>query len=87
MGRLAPQLEVEVEAACPDCGAEFSTRIDVPYLALAEMNINEAELDWEVHYLAWHYHWPETEILALTPGRRRRYISLVQRELEGSGDS
>jgi hypothetical protein len=87
MNRLAPQIEVEVEAVCPECGAGFAARIDVPYLALSEMNVNEAELDWEIHYLAWHYHWPETEILALTPGRRRRYISLVQRELEGSGEN
>ena len=83
MNRLAPQVEVEVEAVCPECGAGFSTHIDVSYLALAEMKLSEAELDWEVHYLAWHYHWTETEILVLTPGRRRRYIELVQRELEG----
>ena len=83
MNRLAPQFEVEVEASCPDCGSDFSTHIDVPFLALAEMKLTEAELDREIHYLAWHYHWPETEILALTPGRRRRYIDLVQRELEG----
>lgn len=82
MNRLAPQFEVEVEASCPACGSGFSTCIDIPYLALAEMKINEADLDWEIHHLAWHYHWPETEILALTPGRRRRYIELVQRELE-----
>lgn len=86
MNRLAPQLEVEMESVCPECGAGFSTRIDVPYLALSEMNINEAELDWEIHYIAWHYHWPESEILTLTPGRRRRYIRLVQGELEEAGE-
>jgi hypothetical protein len=87
MKGLAPQMEAELEATCPECGAGFSTSIDVPYLALSEMNINDAELDWEIHYLAWHYHWPESEILSLTPARRRRYISQVQRELEGAGES
>jgi hypothetical protein len=87
MNRLAPQVEVELEASCPDCGAGFSTHIDVPYLVLMQMKVSEAELDWEIHYLAWHYHWTETEILALTPGRRRRYFNLVQRQLEREGEN
>lgn len=87
MNRLAPQVEVEVEALCPECGSGFSTHIDVPCLALMQMNVSEAELDWEIHYLAWHYHWPEKEILALTPRRRRRYFNLVQRQLEGEGEN
>lgn len=86
MSRLAPQVEVEVEALCPECGCGFSTGIDAPYLALAQMKISDTELDREVHYLAWHYHWPESEILTLTPPRRRRYIDLVQRETERTGD-
>jgi hypothetical protein len=36
----------------------------------------------EVHRLAWHYHWAEREILAMTHSKRRRYLALLRRELE-----
>ncbi len=82
MKALAPQLELELEAACPECGANFTAEVDVPFLVLAEIKAKEAVLDWEVHFLAWHYHWSEAEILALNPTRRRRYIELLEEELE-----
>jgi hypothetical protein len=35
----------------------------------------------EVHMLALHYHWAEAAILALPAPRRRRYLSLLARDL------
>jgi hypothetical protein len=32
--------------------------------------------------LALHYHWAETDILALTVGKRRRYLALLARHVE-----
>lgn len=87
MHELAPQLEIALEAVCPDCGAAFNAEIDLPFLLLTQMRADEPNLDWEVHFLAWHYHWSEAEILALTPTRRRRYIGLLQEELENMGAS
>jgi len=87
MKALAPQLELKLEAICPECGANFSAEVDLPFLVLAEMKAREAVLDWEVHFLAWHYHWSEAEILALSPTRRRRYIELLEEELEKMGAS
>jgi hypothetical protein len=87
MKALAPQLEVTMEAVCPACGANFTAEVDVPFLVLAEMSTRESGLDWEIHFLAWHYHWSEAEILALGPTRRRRYIELLQEELERMGVS
>jgi hypothetical protein len=40
----------------------------------------------EVHRLAYHYHWPERDILDLSPTKRRRYLGLVAREMEGAGE-
>jgi hypothetical protein len=31
----------------------------------------------EVHALASHYHWSETDILTMTRRQRRRYLSLI----------
>jgi hypothetical protein len=46
--------------------------------------VSSARLEAEVHCLAFHYHWPEADILALPRPRRWRYLELVRRELEGS---
>lgn len=87
MKALAPQLDLVMDAACPECGANFTAEIDLPFIILAEMKAKQAVLDGEVHFLAWHYHWSETEILALSPTRRRRYIELLEEALERMTES
>ena len=82
MWRLAPRVEVELEAVCPKCSAIFTKQVDVPFLALTEMKVSESVLDRDVHALAFHYHWSQSEILSLTPHRRSRYIELLEEELE-----
>jgi hypothetical protein len=44
--------------------------------------MNLDRLYTEVHYLALHYHWSEREILALTRGKRRKYLGLLVKQLE-----
>ncbi|HEX7048849.1 MAG TPA: hypothetical protein VF188_01455 [Longimicrobiales bacterium] len=39
----------------------------------------------EVHHLAFHYHWSEAEILAMTRSKRQRYLSLLAQHLEAAG--
>jgi len=82
MHRLSPGIEVELEATCPKCGNGFTCEIDVPLLLLQEIKMRAAGLDLDVHALAFHYHWAESEILSLTPRRRARYIELLEEELE-----
>lgn len=36
----------------------------------------------EVHHLAFHYHWPEREILELPRTKRRRYLAMLSSKLE-----
>jgi transcription initiation factor IIE alpha subunit len=36
----------------------------------------------EVHWLAYHYHWAEKDILEMTRSKRRRYLGLLRKELE-----
>lgn len=35
----------------------------------------------EVHHLAFHYHWAEAEILAMSRAKRRRYLALLVEHL------
>jgi len=80
--QLAPRMELEIEAVCPECGNAFSAPLDLAGFVLSELMSNLGNLRREVHFLAWHYHWPEGEILAMTRRKRRQYIELVEDELE-----
>ncbi|MGH7620647.1 MAG: hypothetical protein ACREPM_25830 [Gemmatimonadaceae bacterium] len=42
----------------------------------------------EVHVLALHYHWSESDILRLTRAKRQRYLALLERALsrDAAGD-
>jgi len=77
-----PRMEIEIEAVCPECGNAFSAPLDMAGFVLSELLADIDNLRREVHFLAWHYHWPESEILAMTRKKRRRYIELVEHELE-----
>lgn len=73
--RVSPAIVLAVQAACPDCGTAAEVELD-PYGMLARP---ADALLHEVHRIAWHYHWPEAEILALPQARRQRYLRLIDR--------
>jgi hypothetical protein len=80
--RLAPQAEAELEATCPECGRLFSSQISWPEVCLDEMQHNSATIEREVHFLALHYHWRESDVLSMTHAKRRRYLALLEEEME-----
>ncbi len=82
---LDPQAELRLELTCPECDAAFSAVLDAAHYLFAEVAQRAAVLHREVHALAWHYHWAEADILAMTAPKRRRYLELVAEELSGSG--
>jgi len=82
MQELAPPAEPEMEAVCPECGRPFTAPLDLVPLMLSELRGTRQRLEREVHLLAWHYHWPESEILSMARKKRQRYVALVQEELE-----
>jgi len=81
MDRLAPQIDLELELVCPECGHEFVVPFDITQFFLSEMRTDRQQLAREVHHLAFHYHWSETEILSLTRSRRHMYLSLLSETL------
>jgi hypothetical protein len=68
---------------CPSCRAGLEFVIDPFALLARELRSNGDRLLAEVHALAFHYHWPEREILDLPRSRRWRYLELIGRELGG----
>lgn len=80
--RLAPQAEAELEAICPECGRVFSSSVHWPEFCLNEMRSHSAGIDREIHFLALHYHWSESELLSMPHKKRRRYVALLEEEIE-----
>lgn len=77
MEALAPQVDLELEQACPECSHVFVVPFDTTTFFFSELRGNGRQLLREVHYLALYYHWGEHEILALTRARRRMYLALL----------
>ncbi len=82
MERVAPRVELVMTARCVECGREFSAPFDLPSFFFGELRVTEEQLVREVHYLAFHYHWSEDEIMGMTRDRRRRYIDVLADEIE-----
>lgn len=81
MARLAPEVGLDLDGACPECEEPFETSFDLTAFFAAEMQNNLRSLESAVHLLAFHYHWSEGEILSLTRGKRQRYVEMIEEEL------
>jgi hypothetical protein len=82
MEQLAPQAELELDLTCPECSHAFIAPFDTTTFFFDEMRINGEQLLREIHALAFHYHWSESEILGLRRSRRRAYLALLNEALK-----
>jgi len=81
-----PQIELELEANCPGCGREFTIPFDIPDFFFKELRTTIDLLYREVHFLAYHYHWSEQEILEMSREKRHKYIEILLEEIEKMTD-
>lgn len=81
MDRLAPKVALNMEAFCPECERNFTLPFDLEAFVLEELCTRPDLLLREVHYLAYHYHWSEKEILGMTRENRRKYIEVLSDEI------
>jgi hypothetical protein len=79
-------VQSEFEATCPDCGQTFGAGFDPILAFLTELLRRRSEFEHDVHVLSLHYHWPPSEILALSRPRRRRYVRLLNAFTEPGRD-
>lgn len=87
MGAAAPAVELTISGQCPECGRVFDHPFDIQNFIFDELRIGRAALYREVHYLAYHYHWGEHEILGLPRPKRRMYIAILADEIERMHDA
>jgi hypothetical protein len=82
MLRVAPKIELNMEVNCPECGRIFTMPFDLQDFFFGEMRTSRDLLYREVHYLAYHYHWSEKEIMEMPKDQRRNYIEVLADEIE-----
>jgi hypothetical protein len=86
MQQLAPGIDQVMEAGCAECGRTFLVPFDVQRFFFGELRVDSELLYREVHYLAYHYHWGEQEIMAMPRGKRRTYLEVLADEIERLND-
>lgn len=79
MAEADPGAELLLELRCPACGHAWDELLDVASFVWAELDVQARRLLSEVRALARAFGWNETDILSLSPRRRRFYL-----EMEGA---
>jgi hypothetical protein len=72
-----PQAVVELQLNCPNCTHVWTAMLDIASYLWRELDVWAKRTLREVHCLARAYGWTESQILALSPNRRRLYLELV----------
>jgi len=73
-----PGAEWLLDLGCPACGTLWQDTFDVVDFVWRELATSAERLLVDVHTLARAYGWSEADILALDPGRRAAYLTMVQ---------
>lgn len=80
MDKVDPLVNLRVRVQCPYCNTQNSHFIDLGAWALQRLRHSQLQLFDLVHRLASHYHWHESEILAIPAWRREFYLARIERE-------
>jgi hypothetical protein len=84
MSAIAPLLDVDLDAVCPECGAAQTLHFDIQSYLLTALQAEQRQLAQEVHTLAVTYGWGLREIIELPRSQRRTYISLIEAQFARS---
>jgi hypothetical protein len=79
MEEVAPLIEAELDAACPECAARHAVRFDIQSFLLGVLIAERRARTGDVHRLARAFGWSLTEILSLSRSQRRVHLELVDR--------
>jgi hypothetical protein len=72
-----PQAATELSLNCPACQHAWTSAFDLGAFLWSELHAWAGRMLREVHVLARHYGWSESDILALPPRRRRQYLEMI----------
>jgi hypothetical protein len=72
-----PQAVVKLSITCAACGHPWQAPFDILSYLWTELDAWAARILREVHVLACAYGWRESDILALSPARRKFYLDMA----------
>jgi hypothetical protein len=78
MEEVGGLLDLDLDAACPQCGARQAVRFDIQSYLVRTLAYERQFLHHEVHCIATAYGWACQEILGLTREDRRAFVRLIQ---------
>lgn len=74
---IAPLLDTELDARCPECGSANVIAFNIQHFLLAAIAGEERQLRQDVHTIAATYGWELATILDLPRSERRAYVELI----------
>lgn len=80
MKNADPLVHFRMTLQCPQCHNVGTFTLDLEEFLLKRLYRVQQDLLHTIHRIASRYHWSEEQIIALSPGRRRRYIELIGKE-------
>ncbi len=80
MEAIAPIMQTDLLARCPECGEEQPVHFDMQSFLLSRLRLEQNLLMQEIHSLAKTYHWGYQEILDLPRSSRKKYASMIEAE-------
>jgi hypothetical protein len=81
---IDPLSDISFNLSCAECNHAFQASFDAEDFVFREIGVTRyQQLEREIHWLAFHYHWSEKEILSLPSSKRKRYVELVNATLAG----
>jgi hypothetical protein len=80
MEDAAPVLDLDLDARCPECGADQGVHFDIQSYLLNTIIQKRPRLWRDLHRIASAYHWSRPEILELPRSERRELVELIEAE-------
>jgi hypothetical protein len=80
MSEIAPVLNIEMQANCPECGQVQQVQFDVQSFLLTKIMQERSQLIREIHSIAVNYHWAQETILQIPRHLRKQYVSYIESE-------
>ena len=77
MSSADPMADIHLALNCPSCAHKWEAAFDIVAFLWREISTAARRLLRDVHTLASAYGWTESEILSLSPTRRRAYLEMA----------
>jgi hypothetical protein len=83
IGKVDPFADIILDLQCPECKSSFTQSFVIFDFFLKEIDMRNHNLEKEIHWIAFYYHWSEDSILSLPIWKRKRYIDLINATIRG----